>query len=247
MLQTDLLENVELGSKPFSRNGQTQHKLKIVAVCGAKNSGKHLLVDYLQQTRHGVYQICFADPIRKTCKELFYFNNDQLHGNLRDQEDERWGFTPRFAMQIIGTEVGREFLPSVFQNKIAKDSLWITLYHIRLLELLRKNTNVSLVVTPDLRNMEEYKYLVQRGDVYTIRVYQYHEKSPDYHASEISSQIIPADFEVRNPPDGNLLKYYHNIEENLGYVLPPNPLKLRLFMLKLKMKMYVDSFLRVFC
>ena len=49
----------------------------IIAICGAKRSGKDVLAKYLVATR-GFKKLSFAEPLKKAVRELFNFNDIQV-------------------------------------------------------------------------------------------------------------------------------------------------------------------------
>lgn len=106
----------------------------IVGLCGAAGSGKDTVADFMVKN-HGFVKIAFADPLKRICKEVFDFSDEQLWGpsEMRNAPDDRYprGFidaghmlteealkefpdgkvpqylTPRYALQQLGTEWGR--------------------------------------------------------------------------------------------------------------------------------------------
>ena len=107
----------------------------IVAITGKGRSGKDtvagMLVGGLGFTRIGL-----ADPMKRFCAEVFGFTHEQLHGNERDLPDSRYPrafetvgsdpatrvevatshLTPRYALQTLGTEWGRNCYRDIWVN-----------------------------------------------------------------------------------------------------------------------------------
>lgn len=78
----------------------------LVGASGKKRHGKDSVGQSLARS-HGFHTIAFADPIKQTVMDWYGFTYDQVYGDLKEEVDSRWGITPRHAMQILGTEVGR--------------------------------------------------------------------------------------------------------------------------------------------
>jgi hypothetical protein len=80
----------------------------IIGVSGKAGSGKDTIAKYLHD-EYGFATLAFADPMKAFCAELFDWSYDQLWGpsELREQVDQKWGFSPRKALQLLGTEWGR--------------------------------------------------------------------------------------------------------------------------------------------
>lgn len=98
----------------------------IIGVAGNAGSGKDTVADHLVR-HHGFVKVALADPLKRICREVFDFSEEQLWGpsEERNKEDLRYGkpvrvlidqdeygtrtqyLTPRHALQQLGTEWGR--------------------------------------------------------------------------------------------------------------------------------------------
>jgi len=70
---------------------------RIIAICGAKRSGKDILSKYIV-SKYNYKKISFAEPLKNAVKALFNFNDIQVgideengNGYEKDMIDERWG------------------------------------------------------------------------------------------------------------------------------------------------------------
>lgn len=124
----------------IGQDGQRQ-RMNIIAISGKAGAGKDTVADYLVREK-GYVKIGLADPMKRFCKEIFGFSDDQLWGpsELRNGSDERfprtaknehepWHLTPRYALQQLGCEWGRDCYQDV----------WID-YALRVAERLLRET-----------------------------------------------------------------------------------------------------------
>lgn len=134
----------------------------IIGLVGFIGSGKGTVGDLLSQ--EGFIPDSFARPLKDACSSIFGWPRELLEGNTefsrtwREQPDkfwsERFGYeiTPRLALQLMGTEAGR----NVFHNDI-----WV-------ISLLNRSHGKDVVVT-DVRFQNEVKYIQDNGGV-VVRV-----------------------------------------------------------------------------
>jgi len=119
---------------------------KIVGFCGKKRSGKdtagQVLVDM------GFRTIAFADPIKEVCRNVF-FSDEQLSGPQKEEVDEFWEFSPRWAMQQVGNEL--------FREGIDRD-VWVK----SLLKKIDESDHDKWAVT-DVRQQNEIDHLQKAG------------------------------------------------------------------------------------
>jgi hypothetical protein len=101
----------------------------IIGIVGFISSGKDTVADMLVPL--GFQRESFAKPLKDACSIIFGWDRKQLEGTnkedraWREVPDEFWSakmgkpFTPRLALQLMGTEAGR----NVFHHNVWRDSL----------------------------------------------------------------------------------------------------------------------------
>ena len=136
----------------------------IIGVVGFIGSGKGTVADILVR-EHGFTKLSFADTVKDATAAIFGWPRHLLEGDTdesrawREQKDE-WGserfgydFSPRLALQMMGTEAGR----NVFHP-----DLWV-------LSLERKLELYPNVVIADVRFPNEIEFIQSKGG-FVVRV-----------------------------------------------------------------------------
>ena len=86
---------------------------KVVALTGAAGSGKSTLADYLI-SRHGYVRVKFAGPLKDMARAVG-LTDDHIEGPLKELPCPLLlGKTPRYFMQQLGTQFGRDIIGPVF-------------------------------------------------------------------------------------------------------------------------------------
>lgn len=136
---------------------------------GTKGSGKNTAATALVE-KHGFTSLAFADPVKDACSSIFGWDRNLLEGNTiqsrkwREEIDSWWAkkldiphFTPRYAMQNLGTDLFRDnFHPDIW------------LYNM---EKRLHNINDNIVISDGrfkneidlVRRLNGKVYIVQRG------------------------------------------------------------------------------------
>jgi hypothetical protein len=128
----------------------------IIGLVGFIGSGKGTVGNIL--TEKGFVADSFARPLKDACSTIFGWPRDMLEGNTevsrawREKPDAYWSekfgyeFSPRLALQLMGTEAGR--------NVFHKD-VWV-------ISLLNRAKGKNVVVT-DVRFQNEIAHIQDNG------------------------------------------------------------------------------------
>lgn len=163
---------------------------RIIAICGAKRSGKDVLADYLVR-KHGYVHAKFATPLKNVVSQLFEIALDDLESDRKDVVHAFWKTTPRRLMQFIGTDMMQfsiqECIPHVGR------SFWAE-------KLFRDLGNAGRVVISDLRFSHEVDAIKRYsgGDYRIIRVVRGDSNLVDTHLSETELMEIEAHVSIEN-------------------------------------------------
>jgi hypothetical protein len=104
----------------------------IVGLVGFIGAGKGTVADLLVE-RHGFFKESYANSVKDACASIFGWNRAMLEGDTpesrawREQKDEWWSeklgkeFSPRLALQLMGTEAGRDvFHPDLWVHTVMR-------------------------------------------------------------------------------------------------------------------------------
>lgn len=153
------------------------HKMPlIIAICGAKRSGKDVLAEHLV-SKYSYERVSFAEPLKQAVKSLFNFDDHQVGigkdtgTDKKDIVDERWGITPRTALQFFGTEIMQEKIQEILPN--VKRSFFAN----TLVNYIAAKRDIDMeqrFVISDLRFLHEYEALfgiprIRKSDIVVIR------------------------------------------------------------------------------
>lgn len=141
----------------------------IIGIIGNKQVGKDTFADLL--CKHYNYKkYSFADPLKRTCKELYDLTDDQLTDPiLKETLDDRWNKTPRQILQFIGTDIVRNYIGEDF---------WINRFNNWLLGETSKR-----IVVPDIRFKNELEAVIKKNAI-VIKIERCNKHSLDSHISE---------------------------------------------------------------
>ena len=154
----------------------------LIGICGDKFAGKSTVADMLCACPYDFVRRPFADPIKYMAKEMYDFSYDQLWGDKKDEVDPRYGFTPRFVLQFLGTEVGRGI----------HEMTWIWYWERNV--TFADDLSHDLVVD-DMRFPNEAEAVRKLGGK-IVRVHKWGAPANlDSHSSEKADLIIP-DYEI---------------------------------------------------
>ena len=156
--------------------------MRLIGISGKAGSGKDTVADIILQQYPG-FKRAMAKPIKDAFEAVFGFDPDSISRQEKETPFMGFHFSPRRAMQTLGTEWGREL----------DENVWLRLAHRHYNSVFRKS---GYLVIPDIRFKNEAAWLRAQGGL-LIHVERPDVKDVEKHASELGTGI-PPDITIHN-------------------------------------------------
>ena len=165
----------------------------IFGICGPAGSGKNtvsaLLKEKVTEKNIPFLSYEFGWPVKRAASEMFniplrhFYNRKQ-----KEQINEFWGMSPRYMMQMLGTEGGRDLF---------REDIWIQhmLYYYENSSCY-ENPN-SVFIVSDVRFPNEAETISEMGGVNILVRRKNSEEAPS-HKSEYFIENLPYDYVLNN-------------------------------------------------
>lgn len=144
----------------------------IIGLCGSQGSGKDTVANILI-SEYGFVKLTFASTLKDVVAVLFSWSRDLLEGLTeesrlwRETVDDFWSeklsipnFTPRKALQMIGTDLFRVH----FNNDI-----WISIVENKIGAMLKNNPKTNIIIS-DCRFANEFSLIKRFPDSHIITI-----------------------------------------------------------------------------
>jgi hypothetical protein len=189
--------------------------MAIVGLVGFIGAGKGTVADVLVE-RHDYFKESFANSVKDATAAIFGWSRTLLEGDTpesrawREQDDKFWSeklgkpFSPRLALQLMGTEAGRDvFHPDLWVHTVLRrcqNAPWnnYVIADVRFPNEVKAIHDAGGIIVRVRRGPEPEWYNVALKVNKKNNYYGMAEKYPDVHFSEwawIGSEI---DFEINN-------------------------------------------------
>lgn len=143
----------------------------LIGLCGAAGSGKSTVAKILL-ARHYCAPVALADPIYKAVAAITGLDEDRLKDrDFKERPIEWLGKSPRFLLQTLGTEWGRDLVSS---------DIWVTICRRRIEAIQKHGYGVSVA---DVRFVNEAVALREMGGV-IWRIRRPSAEAVESHSSE---------------------------------------------------------------
>jgi hypothetical protein len=166
----------------------------IIGIVGFLNSGKGTVGDLLAN-KYGFDTDSFARPLKDAASNIFGWDREMVEGKTKESRewretvDEYWAkalnkpdFTPRLALQWLGTESGRN---------VFGENLWTA-------SCLKRCEGFRNVVITDVRFRNELKAVKEAGGI-IVRVQRGHDPQWVDDAIAHMDEITQRDIELKLP------------------------------------------------
>ena len=185
----------------------------LIGIHGPLESGKDTVAQTIIEVFPTFYkQYAFAWPIKKACQVMFGFTEADMNDRtLKERTHPVWGITPRKAMQLLGTEYGRNMI---------NVNMWV----MRAMVEINKNSEDGYgTIISDVRFDNEAEIIRERnGIIIHIDRPDLDKSKENYnHSSEMGIKREPSDIIIDN--SGSLLEFRAKIldifQEDTSWVM----------------------------
>ena len=190
----------------------------IIGLCGAQSSGKDTVANILI-SEYGFVKLTFASTLKDVVAILFSWPRDLLEGLTeesrlwRETVDDFWSsklsipsFTPRKALQMIGTDLFRIH----FNNDI-----WINIIENKIGAMLKNNPNTNIVIS-DCRFANEFSLIKQFPDSHIIMILREKNNSINKSAHLSETEWVNYNFDTILQNDNSIDDLKSNLKSLLS-------------------------------
>lgn len=180
---------------------------RVVGISGYASSGKTTVADYLVAF-YGYKRIKFADGLKDMLRAVG-LSDESIEGGKKEEPSQfLCGKSPRYAMQTLGTEWGRNLIG---------DNFWVNIWALKCEEWLWENQE-NKVVVDDVRFPNELQ-AVQAANGICLRIVRPGIDAVNAHPSECSLDHEPGLIQMVNDQDITTLQW-KTVKELLHHHLP---------------------------
>lgn len=102
---------------------------RVIGLGFRARAGKDTVASVIARV-HNASIIAFADPLKGAAKVIFGWTDKHVYGDLKEIVDPFWGFTPRWALQKLGTEAVREVIGQDVWERAARRRIEASVDHV---------------------------------------------------------------------------------------------------------------------
>ena len=178
---------------------------KLIGLAGKAGAGKDTVADYLWG-KEGAIKIAFADALRGAAQHIFGLGQCNFTDrDLKEEEVEYWGMTPRRMLQLLGTEATKP----VFGADIWLKRWFLSYSAVR---------DTDHVVVPDVRFDVEADAIRNLGGtiIHIVRPGAGLSGATGEHSSEAGIELRNGDMYLSNR--GSVEELHRKVDELWGYI-----------------------------
>jgi len=174
---------------------------KLIGIAGPARAGKDTVGTYLKNY-HGFKGVFFAEPLKEAARVMFNLSDAQLYGDEKEKPIDWLGKSPRFILQTLGTDWGRELIHS---------DVWLLVAGRRINSLLGEGTSVCVT---DVRFDNEANAIRNLGGC-VWHIERRNAQKVLNHASEAGVTRHYDDWVLNN--NGSIVDLHDQVEKALAH------------------------------
>lgn len=184
--------------------------VKIIGICGKKESGKDTVGDYILSHYEGYTKLSFAGALKDICKILYpLLTDDHLTDHVLKEKievDTLQNQSPRMIMQRVGTDLFR---------KHYDENIWIRILNDSIRRHIQENQCYKFVIT-DVRFQNELDYILSTFEDAMMLNIQRETKSGvvDQHITE--NGLLSCESMITIENNGTLSELYQKVDHVLN-------------------------------
>jgi len=189
--------------------------MKIIGVLGPAASGKSTLAQYLVD-KYGAKRYSFAHPLKKIVRQAFDLTKDQVWGSQASKEtvDPRYGVSPRWLLQRLGTEGIRNTLGADFWWELCLQQILDDAPTLAVIDDFRFNNEVngflSLNINHDPKFPMVHVWRIESDRARDTQADASHQSEAEWSQCAFTNLVKP---EPADNEDDSLFNFYDAINE----------------------------------
>jgi len=152
---------------------------RIIGIAGKARAGKDTIAETII-AEFGYRKYAFADPMKNALKDIFGWSEEHVNGELKEEVDPEFGFSPRAALQSFGQGLRDDLDPDV----------WVKAAKVG-------TQGADSFVVPDVRYENEASWIRELGGV-IFHVFRRNRQEIREHETERGILVQPGDFVFLN-------------------------------------------------
>jgi hypothetical protein len=167
----------------------------IIGLLGPAGSGKSSVAGHLAE-RYGAKRYSFAAPLKELAMRTLDLTHEQCWGTQSQKEavDPRYGFSPRWFLQRLGTEGCRKTFGEAFWTEQTLAKIAREAPSLAVIEDVRFKNEASAILNFRNSSGRGHVWRLEASERQTIELHSTHASEQEWAIAPFSTRLCPAAF-----------------------------------------------------